>query len=58
MYKTHRTCFIFASASVWTIIYLLFALFDVMQWEFQVGPSVGIASGDELWAARYILEVM
>ncbi|PWA97270.1 glutamine synthetase [Artemisia annua] len=26
------------------------------QWEFQVGPSVGIASGDELWAARYILE--
>lgn len=29
-----------------------------MQWEFQVGPSVGIASGDELWAARYILEVL
>ncbi|KAI3982902.1 hypothetical protein MKX01_010385 [Papaver californicum] len=26
------------------------------QWEFQVGPSVGIAAGDELWAARYILE--
>lgn len=26
------------------------------QWEFQVGPSVGISSGDELWAARYILE--
>ncbi|KAM5558212.1 hypothetical protein ABKV19_020102 [Rosa sericea] len=26
------------------------------QWEFQVGPSVGISSGDELWVARYILE--
>ncbi|PTQ26286.1 hypothetical protein MARPO_3414s0001 [Marchantia polymorpha] len=26
------------------------------QWEFQVGPSVGIAAGDQLWAARYILE--
>lgn len=27
------------------------------QWEFQVGPTVGIAAGDQLWAARYILEV-
>ncbi|CAN2059304.1 unnamed protein product [Malus fusca] len=26
------------------------------QWEFQVGPTVGIAAGDQLWAARYILE--
>ncbi|KAM0897003.1 hypothetical protein ACQ4PT_022842 [Festuca glaucescens] len=26
------------------------------QWEFQVGPSVGISAGDQLWAARYILE--
>ncbi|KAH8487443.1 hypothetical protein Peur_069256 [Populus x canadensis] len=26
------------------------------QWEFQVGPSVGISAGDELWVARYILE--
>ncbi|CAL5442496.1 unnamed protein product [Camellia sinensis] len=26
------------------------------QWEFQVGPSVGISSGDQLWMARYILE--
>ncbi|KAL2605626.1 hypothetical protein AAZV13_09G136200 [Glycine max] len=26
------------------------------QWEFQVGPSVGISAGDEVWAARYILE--
>jgi glutamine synthetase len=26
------------------------------QWEYQVGPSVGIASGDQLWASRYILE--
>ncbi|KAJ6290767.1 hypothetical protein OIU78_026500 [Salix suchowensis] len=26
------------------------------QWEFQVGPSVGISAADELWAARYILE--
>lgn len=28
-----------------------------MQWEFQVGPSVGISAADELWVARYILEV-
>lgn len=26
------------------------------QWEFQVGPTVGIAAGDDLWMARYILE--
>ncbi|KAI6687250.1 hypothetical protein NL676_024078 [Syzygium grande] len=26
------------------------------QWEFQVGSSVGISAGDELWIARYILE--
>ncbi|EOY03038.1 Glutamine synthase clone R1, 1,ATGLN1,1 isoform 2, partial [Theobroma cacao] len=26
------------------------------QWEFQVGPAVGISAGDELWIARYILE--
>lgn len=28
------------------------------QWEFQVGPAVGISAGDELWVARYILEVV
>ncbi|PON37077.1 Glutamine synthetase, type III [Parasponia andersonii] len=26
------------------------------QWEFQVGPCVGIGAGDQTWAARYILE--
>lgn len=26
------------------------------QWEFQVGPSVGIEAGDHIWVARYILE--
>ncbi|KAL0877351.1 hypothetical protein Bca101_027056 [Brassica carinata] len=26
------------------------------QWEFQVGPSVGISAADEVWIARYILE--
>ena len=26
------------------------------QWEYQVGPCVGIAAGDELWASRYILD--
>jgi glutamine synthetase len=25
------------------------------QWEFQIGPCVGISAGDELWVARYIL---
>lgn len=27
------------------------------QWEYQVGPAVGISAGDELWVSRYILEV-
>jgi glutamine synthetase len=26
------------------------------QWEFQVGPCVGIEEGDHLWMARYLLE--
>ncbi|XP_031476561.1 glutamine synthetase nodule isozyme-like [Nymphaea colorata] len=26
------------------------------QWEFQVGPSIGVSAGDELWVARYLLE--
>ena len=26
------------------------------QWEFQVGPCLGIEEGDHLWVARYILE--
>lgn len=25
------------------------------QWEYQVGPCVGISSGDELWLSRYLL---
>ena len=25
------------------------------QWEFQIGPSIGIDSGDQMWLARYIL---
>jgi glutamine synthetase len=25
------------------------------QWEFQVGPCIGIIAGDDLWTARYIL---
>ncbi|KAK6147962.1 hypothetical protein DH2020_018874 [Rehmannia glutinosa] len=27
------------------------------QWEFQVGPSVGITAADQVWVARYILEL-
>jgi glutamine synthetase len=26
------------------------------QWEFQVGPSEGIAMGDQLWIARFLLQ--
>ena len=26
------------------------------QWEFQVGPCIGIDAGDQLWIARYILQ--
>lgn len=29
-----------------------------MQWEYQVGPSVGIEAGDHVWCSRYILEVI
>jgi hypothetical protein len=29
----------------------------VQQWEFQVGPAIGISAADQLWGARYILEV-
>lgn len=25
------------------------------QWEFQVGPCVGVAAGDDLWMARFLL---
>ncbi|GJW63106.1 hypothetical protein Tco_0114990 [Tanacetum coccineum] len=28
----------------------------ILLWEFHIRPSLGVASGDELWAARYILE--
>ena len=27
------------------------------QWEFQVGPVEGISAGDQVWVARYLLEV-
>lgn len=37
---------------------LIFDIFCLVQWEFQVGPSVGTSAGDELWVARYILEVI
>ena len=26
------------------------------QWEFQIGPCVGIEEGDHLWMARYLLK--
>jgi glutamine synthetase len=26
------------------------------QWEFQIGPSLGINQGDHLWMARYLLK--
>ena len=26
------------------------------QWEYQIGPCVGIDSGDQMWVARYLLE--
>jgi hypothetical protein len=45
-------CYIPNSGSSWTDRCL-----NSEQWEFQVGPSVGISAGDQLWAARYILEV-
>ncbi|KAH7651727.1 Glutamate--ammonia ligase protein [Dioscorea alata] len=31
-------------------------VFMLGQWEFQVGPAVGISASDEVWVARYILE--
>lgn len=43
-----------------TILLLLSPVSTVttMQWEYQVGPSVGIEAGDHIWASRYILEVI
>ena len=32
-------------------------VFFINQWEFQVGPAVGISAADQVWCARYILEV-
>ncbi|KAJ0795635.1 putative glutamine synthetase [Helianthus annuus] len=29
---------------------------NYLQWEFQVGPSVGIEARDHIWCARYLLE--
>lgn len=29
-----------------------------VQWEYQVGPSVGIEAGDHIWCSRYLLEVI
>ena len=29
-----------------------------VQWEYQVGPSVGIEAGDHIWISRYLLEVL
>ena len=29
--------------------------FLFLQWEFQVGPSEGIAMGDDLWMGRFLL---
>lgn len=29
-----------------------------LQWEYQVGPSVGIEAADHMWCSRYILEVI
>ena len=26
------------------------------QWEYQIGPTEGIAAGDQLWVSRYILQ--
>ena len=34
-----------------------FSCLGMEQWEFQVGLVVGIAAADQLWVARYILEV-
>lgn len=55
----YRGVLVFPSSHNWTIsqIFNVF-LFKLMQWEFQVGPSVGISAGDEVWVARYILEVL
>jgi hypothetical protein len=30
-------------------------LVDVLQWEYQVGPCVGIDGGDQMWVSRYLL---
>nr|XP_018687038.1 PREDICTED: LOW QUALITY PROTEIN: glutamine synthetase nodule isozyme [Musa acuminata subsp. malaccensis] len=51
----HYKARLFAGINIGRIIGELLRIFG-MQWEFQLGPAVGISAGDELWVARYILE--
>lgn len=52
MCKTYLHGFIMQVMIIWTV------LLWILQWEYQVGPSVGIEAGDHIWASRYILEVI
>jgi len=56
IFRTHH----WLTLDIFSLCLLCIIYFDflyIMQWEFQVGPAVGISAGDELWVARYILEV-
>lgn len=56
--QVNITCYVILSfqCNLRPFFSILFA--SLLQWEFQVGPAVGISAGDELWVARYILEVI
>jgi len=50
--ETHMQCCLYAGISISGIN----AEVAPSQWEYQVGPCIGIAAADQLWVARYILE--
>lgn len=52
--------FLVCYSNIITIMFghsVIFHLAPILQWEYQVGPSVGIEAGDHIWCSRYILEV-
>jgi hypothetical protein len=64
--KTHSATFSISLHNITSLLmrsrlllrrFPLILSFLLGQWEFQVGPSVGVSAGDETWVARYILEV-
>ncbi|KAJ8737240.1 hypothetical protein PYW07_000511 [Mythimna separata] len=50
----HYRCCLFAGIPV----YGTNAEIGPSQWEYQVGPSVGLHAGDDVWMARFVMEML